>query len=29
MTETDFNVYLSLGIILIVIVGVMSHIWRD
>jgi hypothetical protein len=29
MTETDFNAYLSLGIILIVIVGVMSHIWRD
>ena len=29
MTETDFNVYLSLGIILIVIVGVISHYFSD
>lgn len=29
MTETDFNVYLSLGVILIVIVGVISHYFSD
>ncbi len=29
MTETDFNVYLSLGIVLIVIVGVISHYFSE
>ncbi len=29
MTETDFNIYLSLGIILVVIVGVISHYFSE
>jgi hypothetical protein len=29
MTETDFNVYLSLGIILVVVFGIMSHYFSE